>query len=454
MSTTVETKVEKEAGTQRKTRYAICGLSTRGIYHFLLPLLGKSTTPGANDFSDVAEVVGVFDIDSKRVDTFNANQGLNLPFYAESDGIDAMIEKAKPDVLLVAGPDFTHCEHILAGLRHGLRVVAEKPLVINCEEMNRVLAAEKESTGSLVACHNMRYTGLHRTLRKLIKDGKIGRLINIEFVYNLDTRHGTSYFYRWNRERAKSGGLCIHKSVHHLDMINFVTGDVPDMVFSFGGLNYYGPNGAHRPRSADGQPLPLKETRENCPYFKQHYAGKIDPAKRITPGWDAMELPYDEQYAEDGYIYDDVIDIEDTYSTVVRFKSGASMTYSLNFSTPWEGYILALNGTEGRLELEHHSNPDPTGITTAAPSREKITFFPLFGGKEEFWVEPEVGGHGGSDPRIQRDLFMGESEESKDLGLVADSRDAAYAIATGEGMWRSIKDERPYKIKELLDDSF
>src|SRR5690606_36136502 len=150
--------------------------------------------------------------------------------------------------------------------------------------------------------------GLHRTLRKLIKDGKIGRLINIEFVYNLDTRHGTSYFYRWNRERAKSGGLCIHKSVHHLDMINFVTGDVPDMVFSFGGLNYYGPNGAHRPRSADGKPLPLKETRENCPYFKQHYAGKIDPAKRITPGWDAMELPYDEQYAEDGYIYDDVID--------------------------------------------------------------------------------------------------------------------------------------------------
>ena len=50
-----------------------------------------------------------------------------------------MIRENRLDVLLVAGPDYSHCDRILAGLRHNLRVVAGKPVVINCEEVRRIL---------------------------------------------------------------------------------------------------------------------------------------------------------------------------------------------------------------------------------------------------------------------------------------------------------------------------
>ena len=126
----------------RKTRYAICGLSVRGIYHFLLPLLGRADTKDAGDFRDQAEVVGILDLDLERIKQFQKKLGLSIPSFTPTQGVEAMIRETHPDVLLVAGPDFTHAEYILAGLRNDLRVIAEKPAVIHSEQIRQVLAAE------------------------------------------------------------------------------------------------------------------------------------------------------------------------------------------------------------------------------------------------------------------------------------------------------------------------
>lgn len=439
----------------RKTRYAICGLSVRGVYHFMLPLLGKSNGGAEDDFSQMAEVVGILDLDHERVREFLGRFGLDIPWYSPDDGVERMISETRPDVLLVAGPDYTHCDHIVAGLNHGLKVVCEKPAVTNCEEMKRVLAAEAVSAGRLIVAHNYRYADTSRRIKELLRSGCVGRVTNVELVYNLDTFHGASYFHRWNRQREKSGGLSVHKSVHHLDLINWMLETTPETVFAFGALNYYGPVGAHRPRGGDGAVLDHIQTREGCPYFKQHYASKGQPASQaLTSTWDPLQLPYDGQYPQDRYIYDEEINIEDTYSVVVKYRNGASLSYSCNFSTPWEGYVLAINGTEGRLEASHHSNPDPTGLTPTPPEQDRIVVMPLFGGRQEHVVPLSVGGHGGADPLIRRDLFVTPSEESLRLGLPSDSYAGAVAIAAGEAIWRSAKEGRPYTVAELLGDFY
>jgi len=439
--------------TRLKTRYAICGLSARAIYHFALPLLGKSNSE--EDFSGETEIVGILDLDRERVEEFCRKIDLKIPCFSPEDGVEMMIHQTRPDVLLVVGPDYSHCQHILAGLKHDLRVISEKPVVINCHQMRQVMEAEQKSQGSLQVTHNYRYADTSRQIKRLLLEGRVGRITNVEFVYNLDTHHGASYFYRWNRVRANSGGLSIHKCVHHIDLINWMVESSPESVFAFGALNYYGSNGAHRPKDADGNPLSLIETRQRCPYFQQHYgAAGTSPEKPVTPGWDKLNLPYRAQYPKDRYIYDEEIDIEDTYSAVIRYQSGVSMSYSCNFSTPWEGYSLAINGTEGRLEASHHSNPDPTGLTPAPAEEDRIVIMPLFGGREEIVVPLAEGGHGGADPRIRRDLFGSPSAESLDLKLPCNSYDGALAVAAGEAIWRSAKDGRPYTVAELLGDVY
>lgn len=442
--------------SKRKTRYAICGLSVRGIYHFVLPLLGKSPHATGEDYSDHSELVGILDIDQERTELFRKKFDIQAPWFSASEGVDAMIQATKPDVLLVASPDYTHCEYIVAGLKHNLKVIAEKPVVISAEQMLKVLAAERESKGTLIVAHNYRYNRTNRQIKKLLMEGRIGKVTNIEFTYNLDTFHGASYFYRWNRLRARSGGLSIHKSVHHIDMINWLIQSSPETVYAFGGLNYYGANGAHRPKSKDGHPLTIAETREQCPYFQQNYAARgKSPEDPLTPGWDEVELPYHVQYPKDRYIYDAEIDIEDTYSAVIRYQNGATMTYSCNFSTPWEGFKLGINGTDGRIEASHHSDPDPTGKSRpVAPQIDKITLMPLFGGKEEYNIELAQGGHGGADPIIRNDLFNAVTQESLDYQLPADSYEGAVAIVAGEAIWRSSADHRPYSLKELLGEFY
>ena len=347
-----------------KTRYALCGLSTRGIHHFLLPLLGLASGPGSNDFSASAEVVGIFDIDEERVRAFNAHYGRNVPFFHASEGVDSFIGATAPDVLLVAGPDFTHREAIVAGLQHGLRVIAEKPVVSSCAEMREVLAAERESRGSLVVAHNGRYNLQLGVVRELIASGEIGCVTNIEYIYNLDTFHGSSYFYRWNRQRAFSGGLSVHKGVHHFDILHWLVGSQPETIFGFGALNYYGANGAHKPQCPSAAALSLPAERAACPYFQKHYRTRLSPEERPNTGWDSLRLPQTAQYPDDAYIYDEAIDIEDTYSAVLQFRNGASAVYSCNFSTPNEGYTMAINGTHGRIEAARSVNPDPTNPQT------------------------------------------------------------------------------------------
>lgn len=434
-----------------KTRYAVCGLSTRGIEQYVLPLLGKSTA-GSPDFSDRAELVGVVDPDAIRVRTFCEKLGVRLPHYAVTD-LPRMLAEQHPDTLLVVGPDGTHCQQIVAGLKGGCDVIAEKPMVISSQEARQVRAAERETGRRVRVAFNFRYAPASLQMKRMILQGKVGAITSVEFTYNCDTWHGSSYFYRWNSRRAMSGGLNISKGVHHFDLINWLLADVPEEVFAFGALNYYGKNGALRPRDTQGRPLDPVREKLRCPIFQKWYAGKVPPESNdIRTGWDRFDLPYGTLYppAERRYIYDDAIDVEDTYSAVVRYRRGASMSYSCNFCSPWEGYILAINGTAGRLEIVHHA--DPASGKREPPSGGQITFFPLFGGKEVTTIPPVTGGHGGADAAIQRDLFVTPSEETQSLALIAGSEAGALAVAVGEAVARSIQEHRSIRIDALLQE--
>lgn len=435
----------------KKTRYALCGLSTRAIYHFVRPILGQNWNDGPN-FNDRAELVGILDIDRVRVTTFLKKIGITVPYY-DAKAIRQMLKETKPDVLLVAGPDYTHCDQIVAGLEGGCDVIVEKPMVINCEQVRRVQAAEKRTGNRVRVAFNYRYTPAHQILKRMIQAGKLGKIINVEFTYNLDAWHGSSYFYRWNRDRKLSGGLNIHKCCHHFDLINWFLDDAPAEVFAFGKLSYYGPKGLLRPRNRQGKPYSPTEEKRRCPIFQKYYADQITPEQNdIRTGWDKFVLPYDTQYPPDKsrYIYDKEIQIEDNYNAVVRYQNGAAMSYSCNFCTPWEGYILGINGTAGRAELVKRSDSNPTGKTNAAAPMSSIDYYPLFGSKQIIDVPNVAGGHGGADFVIQRDLFGGVSKTSKELKLVAGSQDGASSVAIGEAVMRSIQTGKPIAIDRLM----
>lgn len=434
------------SGTVR--RYALCGVSNRGVMSFVLPLLGLSPdgTAGEEDHTDVADVVAVVEPDVERAAAFNtwlassASARKSLPRY---DSVADLVAAEQVDGLIIASPDHSHLEHAVAGLEHGLVVLTEKPMVTTLAAAKELLAAQQRTGGTVLVTHNYRYPPRHLQLKELIRSGAIGRPVQVLLDYHVDTSHGASYFVRWNREQAKSGGLTLHKSTHHLDLLSWLLDDEPVSVAAVGGTNFYGPHSPHRPRDAAGTPLSGAALRAEDPYWREMLATGAVSEPDGGPRRGSLGLPYVRQYpaGEEWSVYDDAVDSVDTITSVIGYRSGVGAAYLINFSSPWEGFRLVVNGTHGQLESVsvHRSAGD-------IADGDVIIHRPLFGAPVRIPVATADGGHEGADPLMRHDLFHGPSQRSLDLGLPADARQGALAVATGEALWRSAETGETIRI--------
>lgn len=423
-----------------KKRYAICGVSTRALSMFVEPMLKQ--------FKEYGEPVALLDPDTRRFE-FAAErypQLAGIPCYKPEE-IQRLIDETKPDILLVAGRDNTHAQYIIAGLASDLDILVEKPMAASAEDCHRILEAEKKSKGRVQVTFNYRYSAIHRRIKELILEGRVGRITSVDLNWYIDTFHGSSYFRRWNRYRDISGGLSIHKASHHFDLIHWWTGQDPVEVFAFGALNHFGPNGPENPSKKDGRHCVSCDERDKCIYYRRwnHRTGDAEvPDDHL--GLFHGEKPKFTGYSTDSCIFDSDIKIEDTYTATVRYSEGALLSYSVNFSTPWEGYRLAINGTKGRIETTEYHLPARIPFHV---DEQTITYYPLFGSKEEIHVVNREGSHGGGDPILLEDIFMGP-DPSRPYEIASDAIDGALAVSTGEAVWKSVRDGRPYTIKELL----
>ncbi|RKL66878.1 oxidoreductase [Salipaludibacillus neizhouensis] len=428
-------------------RIAVCGLSNRSMGMFIEPCVKK--------YSLENKVVGLLDMDEKRV----AITKRRIPELTDvasynPDQFHQMIDETEANTIIVTGRDDTHIFYILEGLKRDLTVITEKPMVTTASDAAEVVEAEKNSNGKVIVAFNYRYNAFHRKIKEIILEGKIGRVTSIDLNWYIDTYHGASYFKRWNRMREFSGGLSIHKSTHHFDLINWWVDQNPEQVFAFGALNYYGPESEHNPSKQNGRHCVICSEQLDCDYYSRWFSrtSGTTTAKDDHLQENSFEGAYNDytNYRPDQCIFDEEIKIEDTYTATVKYDKGALLSYSINFSLPYEGYRLAINGTKGRIETtEFH---EPSRVTFPIPE-QTIDYFPLFGGKETIHVVQTEGTHGGGDPLIQEDIFLGENPK-RDFDILAGAEAGVWSIATGEAVWKSAKENRPYNIKELVPQMY
>ena len=159
----------------------------------------------------------------------------------------------------------------------------------------------------------------------------------------------------------------------------------------------------------------------------------------------------------DGYsprqcIHDPVINIEDTYSAVLRYNGGAFLNYTLNGSVPYEGFRLGINGTEGRIEYKELHGDYRIPFTPDAADG-KITYIPMFGGREQIDVLNDGGGHGGGDPLLLDELLIGPDPLLR-ISRNADWRDGIESVLTGVAVYKSVIEHKPVSVDGLRSKVF
>jgi predicted dehydrogenase len=345
-----------------------------------------------------------------------------------------MVREVKFDTLIVVTQDTFHHEFIIKGLKAGKDVICEKPMTIDDEKCRAILRAEKQTGHKVTITFNYRFMPPATVIRKLIADGVIGEVVTVDMHWPLDTSHGADYFRRWHRRLANTGGLQVHKSTHHFDMVNWWIQDEPVSVTAQGGLAFYGKNGPFRSKRCLGCPH-----REKCPFYmdimaRQDFRDFYVAAEKETG------------YLRDGCVFDNEIDIMDNYSLMVNYKRGARLSYSLQAFSPWEGYRLEVQGKKGRIEYLEVHGPSEAWVE---PRERRIAVL-LNDTSRTYIVAPQaVGAHGGGDDLLRKLIF--EEGHPDPLGHQATSLDAARSILVGVAATRSMKNNGEWvKIADLL----
>src|SRR5687768_5227718 len=405
---------------QAKRRYAIVGTGVRGI--------GMWGTPVARRYADSVEFVGLSDINPIRLEAAKKAMGVSCPTFTS---FDEMMDKAKPDLVMVTTVDGYHSEYIVKALGRGVDVMTEKPMVIDEKQCQAVLDAEKRAGKKVIVTFNYRYAPKHQKIKELLMSGEIGRITSVDFSWYLDVQHGADYFRRWHRLKSRGGSLWVHKATHHFDLVNWWLGADPVEVAAYGELNVYGKRGPFRHTHC--RPCPHKA---KCPFYfdltKNERLMKLYARAEDVDG-----------YHRDGCVFREDVDIYDTMSAVVKYSDGAQMTYSLNAAMPFEGYRLAFNGTKGRLEVrDYERQPWPETEDSEAYLTKS------FGKREKIEMPHIESGHAGGDDRL-RDLIFRNAAVPEHMRL-PDSRAGAMSCLTGIAARTSVERRRPVKISELV----
>src|SRR5215216_6576609 len=260
------------------------------------------------------------------------------------DLLEQVIKENRADRVIITSPDYTHAELIVRALDAGADVVVEKPLTIDPESTRQIAEAVNQTGRQVVVTHNYRYSPRNSALKELIKNGSIGTPLSVTFEWVLDTAHGADYFRRWHRDKSNSGGLLIHKASHHFDLVNWWLGDSPAQVYARGGVKFYGAENA----DARG----MESRAERGTHEGSHSPWELDLRRDAR-----LKALYLDNESYDGYhrdqdVFGPGVTTEDNLAVIVDYDRGATLSYALNAHAPWEGYRVAVNGDEGRAELD------------------------------------------------------------------------------------------------------
>ncbi|MDG0794905.1 Gfo/Idh/MocA family oxidoreductase [Cohnella ginsengisoli] len=404
----------------------------------------------ATSYRGTSELLAFCDINQTRMDYANKLLTEKYDYPAvrtyKSDEFDRMIETEKPDAVIVTSVDRTHHTYIIRALELGCDVITEKPMTVDEEKCQEILDAVERTGRSVRVTFNYRYAPHHTKARELIASGVIGDVTSIHFEWLLNTQHGADYFRRWHRDKRNSGGLLVHKSTHHFDLVNFWIGSQPDTVFAMGDLLFYGRENAEKRgvtkfyERATGNPNaagdPFALPLDDNPHLKAMY----------------LDAEPEDGYRRDQSVFGDGISIEDTMSVLVKYKNKAQLTYSLNAYLPWEGYQIAFNGTKGRIEMkiveQSYVNSGGDKALEGAVKGVTILVFPMFGEPYKADFEVGEGGHGGGDPVLLNDIFGVPVED--EFHRAANHVDGARSILTGIAANKSIRTGQAVKVDELV----
>ena len=131
------------------------------------------------------------------------------------NNIDSLVADPQVDLVVVSTPNDTHLPYTEKALLAGKHVVLEKPFTITTEDGRKLVDLSKKSKGILSVFQNRRYVSDFLTVKKVIKEGLLGEIVEFESHY--DRYRPERKPNAWREEPKPGSGILYDLGAHLID---------------------------------------------------------------------------------------------------------------------------------------------------------------------------------------------------------------------------------------------
>jgi predicted dehydrogenase len=209
-----------------KVKAILIGAGARGMYAY-----GQY----ALEYPEDIQFVAVADPDPQRRDRFKKLHDIDDDMCFSS--WEEILDKPRlADAALICTQDKMHFEPTLKALEKNYHVLLEKPMSTSPKECKIMGEYANKYNRVFTICHVLRYAGFFGTLKQLIDEDKIGRLISIQHNENIGYMlYGHSYVRGNWCNSDTSGPMILSKSSHDMDILLWLAGADCVNISSFPG---------------------------------------------------------------------------------------------------------------------------------------------------------------------------------------------------------------------------
>lgn len=151
--------------------------------------------------------------------------------------LDTLTSRPDVDAVIVATPNYLHKAPVLSAAKHKKHVFCEKPIALSYADCDEMVNACRDNGVIFMAGHVMNFFPAVRRAKKMIQEGKIGRVLYCHSARNGWEEPQPSI--SWKKIRAKSGGHLYHH-IHEVDCIQFIMGPATEVTMTGGNVAHHG----------------------------------------------------------------------------------------------------------------------------------------------------------------------------------------------------------------------
>jgi predicted dehydrogenase len=138
-----------------------------------------------------------------------------------------MIEKARPQAVVIATPPHLHREIALAVFAAGAHVLCEKPLAMTRAEARDMVAAAARHGKVGMTCFNWRYPAAMQALHERLGRGEVGRTLHANARWYGAAFADETIKATWRANRLQAGhGAMGDMGVHAIDLVRWNLGPI------------------------------------------------------------------------------------------------------------------------------------------------------------------------------------------------------------------------------------